>query len=55
MNEAPALEVSALFAAMVGSNVVRDVGFAWGQGEAVGLLGPNAPARPRFLRGDHGL
>jgi branched-chain amino acid transport system ATP-binding protein len=55
MTDAPALEVSALFAGYGRFDVVRDVGFRVGQGEAVALLGPNGAGKTTVLKSIMGL
>jgi len=55
MSEAPALEVSALSAGYGRFDVVRDVGFRVGQGEAVALLGPNGAGKTTVLKSIMGL
>jgi branched-chain amino acid transport system ATP-binding protein len=55
MTEAPALEVSALSAGYGRFDVVRDVGFRVGQGEAVALLGPNGAGKTTVLKSIMGL
>ena len=55
MSDAPALEVSALSAGYGRFDVVRDVGFRVGQGEAVALLGPNGAGKTTVLKSIMGL
>jgi branched-chain amino acid transport system ATP-binding protein len=55
MTDAPALEVSALSAGYGRFDVVRDVGFRVGQGEAVALLGPNGAGKTTVLKSIMGL
>ena len=55
MTEAPALEVSALSAGYGRFDVVRDIGFRVGQGEAVALLGPNGAGKTTVLKSVMGL
>src|SRR5256885_12596796 len=55
MTAAFALEVSALFAGYGRFDVVRDVGFRVGEGEAVALLGPNGAGKTTVLRSIMGL
>jgi branched-chain amino acid transport system ATP-binding protein len=55
MTNAPALEVSALSAGYGRFDVVRDVGFRVGQGEAVALLGPNGAGKTTVLKSIMGL
>jgi branched-chain amino acid transport system ATP-binding protein len=55
MTEAPALEVSALSAGYGRFDVVRDIGFRVGQGEAVALLGPNGAGKTTVLKSIMGL
>jgi branched-chain amino acid transport system ATP-binding protein len=52
---APALQVSALFAGYGRFDVVRDVSFRVGEGEAVALLGPNGAGKTTVLRAIMGL
>ena len=55
MTTPAALEVSALFAGYGRFDVVRDVGFRVGQGEAVALLGPNGAGKTTVLKAIMGL
>jgi branched-chain amino acid transport system ATP-binding protein len=55
MTNAAALEVSALSAGYGRFDVVRDVGFRVGQGEAVALLGPNGAGKTTVLKSIMGL
>ena len=55
MSNAAALEVSALFAGYGRFDVVRDVGFRVGEGEAVALLGPNGAGKTTVLKAIMGL
>lgn len=55
MTNAAALEVSALFAGYGRFDVVRDVGFQVGKGEAVALLGPNGAGKTTVLKSIMGL
>ena len=50
-----ALEVSALFAGYGRFDVVRDIAFHVGEGEAVALLGPNGAGKTTVLRAIMGL
>lgn len=50
MTTAPALEISSLFAGYGRFDVVRDISFRVGQGEAVALLGPNGAGKTTVLR-----
>jgi branched-chain amino acid transport system ATP-binding protein len=55
MTGTSALEVSALFAGYGRFDVVRDVAFRVGQGEAVALLGPNGAGKTTVLKAIMGL
>jgi branched-chain amino acid transport system ATP-binding protein len=55
MTGTPALEVSALSAGYGRFDVVREVGFRVGQGEAVALLGPNGAGKTTVLKSIMGL
>jgi branched-chain amino acid transport system ATP-binding protein len=55
MTSAAALEVSALFAGYGRFDVVRDVAFRVGEGEAVALLGPNGAGKTTVLKAIMGL
>ena len=55
MTDAPALQISSLFAGYGRFDVVRDVGLRVGQGEAVALLGPNGAGKTTVLRAIMGL
>jgi len=55
MTDAPALQVSSLFAGYGRFDVVRDVGFRVEQGEAVALLGPNGAGKTTVLKAIMGL
>ena len=55
MSDAPALQVSSLFAGYGRFDVVRDISFRVEQGEAVGLLGPNGAGKTTVLRAIMGL
>ncbi len=55
MTDAPALEISSLFAGYGRFDVVRDIGLRVGQGEAVALLGPNGAGKTTVLRAIMGL
>jgi branched-chain amino acid transport system ATP-binding protein len=55
MSEAIALEIAALFAGYGRFDVVRDIGFRVGQGEAVALLGPNGAGKTTVLRAIMGM
>ena len=55
MSNAAALEVASLFAGYGRFDVVRDVGFRVGQGEAVALLGPNGAGKTTVLKSIMGL
>jgi len=50
-----ALQVSSLFAGYGRFDVVRDIGFHVGQGEAVALLGPNGAGKTTVLKAIMGL
>ena len=41
------LSLSNLSVSLRGRNVIRDVSLSIGEGELVGLIGPNGAARPR--------
>jgi branched-chain amino acid transport system ATP-binding protein len=51
----PALQVSALFAGYGRFDVVRDIAFRVGTGEAVALLGPNGAGKTTVLRAIMGM
>ncbi len=51
----PALQVSAMFAGYGRFDVVRDIGFRVGEGEAVALLGPNGAGKTTVLKAIMGL
>ncbi len=55
MSTTAALQVSALFAGYGRFDVVRDIAFHVGQGEAVALLGPNGAGKTTVLRAIMGL
>jgi branched-chain amino acid transport system ATP-binding protein len=55
MSEAIALEIASLFAGYGRFDVVRDIGFRVGQGEAVALLGPNGAGKTTVLRAIMGM
>jgi branched-chain amino acid transport system ATP-binding protein len=55
MSATAALQVSSLFAGYGRFDVVRDIGFHVGQGEAVALLGPNGAGKTTVLRAIMGL
>ena len=55
MSATAALQVSALFAGYGRFDVVRDIGFRVGQGEAVALLGPNGAGKTTVLRAIMGM
>jgi len=55
MTDAPALQISSLFAGYGRFDVVRDVGFRVGHGEAVALLGPNGAGKTTVLKAIMGL
>ena len=55
MSEAIALEVASLFAGYGRFDVVRDIGFRVGEGEAVALLGPNGAGKTTVLRAIMGM
>ena len=55
MSEAIALEVASLFAGYGRFDVVRNIGFRVGQGEAVALLGPNGAGKTTVLRAIMGM
>ena len=55
MTMATALQVSSMFAGYGRFDVVRDIGFHVGQGEAVALLGPNGAGKTTVLKAIMGL
>jgi branched-chain amino acid transport system ATP-binding protein len=55
MSATAALQVSSMFAGYGRFDVVRDIGFHVGQGEAVALLGPNGAGKTTVLRAIMGL
>jgi branched-chain amino acid transport system ATP-binding protein len=55
MTDAPALQISSLFAGYGRFDVVRDIGLRVEQGEAVALLGPNGAGKTTVLRAIMGL
>jgi len=55
MSKAIALEIASLFAGYGRFDVVRDIGFRVGQGEAVALLGPNGAGKTTVLRAIMGM
>jgi branched-chain amino acid transport system ATP-binding protein len=55
MTTAAALQVSSLFAGYGRFDVVRDIGFHVGEGEAVALLGPNGAGKTTVLKAIMGL
>jgi branched-chain amino acid transport system ATP-binding protein len=55
MSETPALQVSAMSAGYGRFDVVRNIGFQVGQGEAVALLGPNGAGKTTVLRAIMGM
>jgi branched-chain amino acid transport system ATP-binding protein len=55
MTAPAALQVSAMFAGYGRFDVVRDIGFHVGEGEAVALLGPNGAGKTTVLKAIMGL
>ena len=55
MSDAPALEISAMSAGYGRFDVVRDIAFHVGRGEAVALLGPNGAGKTTVLRAIMGM
>jgi branched-chain amino acid transport system ATP-binding protein len=55
MTTTTALQVSSMFAGYGRFDVVRDIGFHVGKGEAVALLGPNGAGKTTVLRAIMGL
>jgi branched-chain amino acid transport system ATP-binding protein len=55
MSATAALQVSSMFAGYGRFDVVRDIGFHVGKGEAVALLGPNGAGKTTVLRAIMGL
>jgi branched-chain amino acid transport system ATP-binding protein len=55
MSMGPALQISSMFAGYGRFDVVRDIGFHVGQGEAVALLGPNGAGKTTVLRSIMGM
>jgi len=55
MTDAPALQISSLFAGYGRFDVVRDIGLRVARGEAVALLGPNGAGKTTVLRAIMGL